>query len=202
MKKRGSGNENTPPPAHGTSAASATPAAAFEPIHNISQVSVPPSLTLNYKNRPSMHKRELIASKAKSSLTFIGNLSISLMAQPVGQNHVELPQDLFEVSDNLSLDLVELEILKLRGAFLLPLQELARDLVELYFEHVHPLMPVINRTEFMAKFNDPDDSPSLMLLQAVLLCGLRVSTNPLLYDNKGLSIFPPCKGFIRDELRK
>lgn len=182
-----SGNENTPPPAHGTSAASATPAAAFEPIHNISQVSVPPSLTLNYKNRPSMHKRELIASKAKSSLTFIGNLSISLMAQPVGQNHVELPQDLFEVSDNLSLDLVELEILKLRGAFLLPLQELARDLVELYFEHVHPLMPVINRTEFMAKFNDPDDSPSLMLLQAVLLCGLRVSTNPLLYDNKGLS---------------
>lgn len=159
----------------------------FEPIHNISQISVPPSLTLNYKNRPSMHKRELLASKAKSSLTFLGSLSISLMTKPVGQNHVVLQEDLFELPDNLSLDLVELEILKMRGAFLLPSTDLARDLVELYFAHVHPLMPVINKTEFMAKFSDPDDSPSLMLLQAVLLCGLRVSSNPLLFDNKGLS---------------
>lgn len=158
-----------------------------EPIHNISQVSVPPSLTSNYKNRPSMHKREMMASSARSSVTFVGHSSISLMAQKVGQNHLELAEDLFEVSDNSTLDSVELEILKLRGAFLLPSEKLALSLVELYFEHVHPLIPVINRTEFMAKFKDPNDLPSLMLLQAVLLCGSRVSNNPLLFDSKGLS---------------
>lgn len=161
--------------------------AVSKPIHNISQISVPPSLTSTYKNRPSMHKRELMASNTRALLTFVGHLSISLMAQKIGQNHMELTSDLFEVSENLSLDLVELEILKLRGAFLLPGTELAHDLIELYFEHVHPLMPVINRTEFMRKFNDPDDSPPLMLLQAVLLCGSRVLNNPLLFDNKGLS---------------
>lgn len=161
---------------------------ALEPIHNISQVSVPPSLTSDYKNRPSMHKREILAStEARSSVTFLGSSSISVMAQKVGQNHLELASDLYEVSDSLNTDSVELEILKLRGAFLLPSRELALDLIELYFEHVHPLMPVINRTEFMAKFEDPNDSPSLMLLQAVLLCGSRVSNNPLLFDSKGLS---------------
>lgn len=204
MKKRGSNDKRrrkdeeedvpaeaaaaVPKPAPPPLSANPVPSApGFEPIHNISQISVPPSLTLTYKNRPSMHKRELLASKAKLSLTFIGSLSISLMTKPLGQNHVVLQEDLFEMPDNLMLDLVELEILKMRGAFLLPSTELARDLVELYFDHVHPLMPVINKTEFMAKFNDPDDSPSLMLLQAVLLCGLRVSNNPLLFDNKGLS---------------
>lgn len=161
---------------------------ASEPIHNISQVSVPPSLTSDYKNRPSMHKREMLASTAaRSSVTFLGSSSISVMAQKIGQNHLELASDLYEVSDSLHSDSVELEILKLRGAFLLPSRELALDLIELYFKHVHPLMPVINRTEFMAKFEDPNDSPSLMLLQAVLLCGSRVSNNPLLFDSKGLS---------------
>ncbi|GEQ68854.1 hypothetical protein JCM33374_g2523 [Metschnikowia sp. JCM 33374] len=123
----------------------------------------------------------------KSSVTFVGHSSISLMAQKVGQNHVELAQDLFEEPRNPHLDSIELEILRLRGAFLLPSKELATDLVESYFEHVHPLMPAINRTEFMAKFNDPNDSPSLMLLQAVLLCGCRVSKNPLLFDSNNSS---------------
>lgn len=159
----------------------------LEPIHNISQVSVPPSLTSDYKNRPSMHKREMLASSARTSVTFLGLSSISVMALKVGQNHLELALDLYDVSDSLNSDSVELEILKLRGAFLLPGKELALDLIELYFKHVHPLMPVINRTEFMAKFEDPNDSPPLMLLQAVLLCGSRVSDNPLLFDSKGLS---------------
>lgn len=158
-----------------------------EPILNISQVSVPPSLTSDYKNRPSMHKRELLNSSARTSVTFLGSSSISVMARKIGQNHVELASDLYEISDLLNSDSVELEILKLRGAFLLPAKELALDLINLYFEHIHPLMPVINRTQFMAKFEDPNDSPSLMLLQAVLLCGSRVSNNPLLFDNKGLS---------------
>lgn len=158
-------------------------APALNPIHNISQISVPPSLTSTYKTRPSMHKPD--GQSKRALLTFVGNLSIRVMLYLHGQNHVELSQELFDNPD-LTLDLVELEILKLRGAFLLPGVELATDLIELYFEHVHPLMPVINREEFMRKFKDPNDSPSLMLLQAVLLCGSRVLSNPLLFDSNGL----------------
>lgn len=155
-----------------------------EPVLNISQVSVPPSLTSNYKTRPGIHKRELSLSKAQSALTFLGNSSVAMVALTAGQTHVQLPEDLFD-EEETSLDSVELEILKLRGAFLLPSNELALDLINSYFTHVHPLMPVINRSEFMRKFNDPNDNPSLMLLQAVLLCGSRVSLNPLLFDSKG-----------------
>ncbi|KAK6464275.1 fungal-specific transcription factor domain-containing protein [Scheffersomyces coipomensis] len=155
-----------------------------EPMLNISQVSVPPSLTSSYKNRPSMHKKELLNSKQKASLTFLGHSSIAVVPQKLGDNHIQLTEDIFE-SNDVSLDSVELEILKLRGAFLLPSHDLSSDLINSYFEHVHPLMPVINRTEFMKKFNDPNDNPSLMLLQAVLLCGCRVTKNPLLLDSKG-----------------
>lgn len=157
-----------------------------EPILNISQVSLPPSLTSNYKTRPTIHKREILKLKSKSqSLTFLGSLSIGVVAQEVGENHVTLTEDMFEMRDD-ALDSVELEILKLRGCFLLPSRELCLDLIESYFIHVHPLMPVINRTEFMAKVNDPDDNPSLMLMQSVLLSGCRVSSNPLLFDLLGL----------------
>lgn len=159
-------------------------ASTLEPVLNISQVSVPPSLTSNYKTRPSMHKKQLANGKGKAALTFLGSSSIAQVAQKVGQNHVQLTEDVFDSSEN-SLDSAELEILKLRGAFLLPSHELCLDLINSYFEHVHPLMPVLNRTEFMRKFNDPQDNPSLMVLQAVLLCGCRISQNPLLLDSKG-----------------
>ena len=155
-----------------------------EPILNISQVSIPPSLTSTYKNRPSMHKKELMSSKSKPSMTFLGSSSVGVIPQNAGENHVQLTEDIFDVSDT-GLDSVELEILKLRGAFLLPSKDLAMDLINAYFQHVHPLMPVINRSLFMKKFNDPNDNPSLMVLHAVLLCGSRVSKNPLLLDSNG-----------------
>ena len=47
-------------------------ASTLEPVLNISQVSVPPSLTSNYKTRPSMHKKQLANGKGKAALTFLG----------------------------------------------------------------------------------------------------------------------------------
>lgn len=166
-----------------------------EPVLNISQVSIPPSFNSKYKNRPSVHKKELLLSKAKASFTFLGSSSVGLIAQSVGENHVQLNEDIFEINEN-SLDSVELEILKIRGAFLLPDKELAIDLIDTYFEHVHPLMPVVNRTDFMTKFNDPNDNPPLMLLQAVLLCGCRISRNPLLLDSNNSNNLA-CLTFFR-----
>ncbi|KAG2733985.1 hypothetical protein G9P44_003510 [Scheffersomyces stipitis] len=169
-----------------TSSSATSGASSNEPILNISSVSIPPSLTSTYKTRPSIHKRELVSSNNRAALTFLGSSSVGVVVQRVGENHVQLTSDIYDFTDN-SMDAVELEILKLRGAFLLPSFELQLDLINSYFEHVHPLMPVLNRTQFMYKFNDPNDNPSLMLLQAVLLCGCRVSRNPLLFDSKGSS---------------
>lgn len=157
-------------------------------VLNISQVSVTPLASSN--NNPMSRHVE-----GRSSITFFGASSIGSVAQKVGENHLQLSDDLFD-KEETSLDSVEFEILKLRGAFLLPSRELSSDLIDSYFEHVHPLMPVVNRTEFMRKFDDPNDSPSLMLLQAVLLCGCRVSSNPLLLDSKG-STKLACLTFFR-----
>lgn len=149
-----------------------------EPLFNISQVSVLPSLTSANSGRLRAKFDE------KRSVTFFGPSSIGGVTQDVGEHHTLLPDEIRKVQDKY-LDSAELEILKLRGAFLLPPKDLALELIEQYFEHVHPLMPVINRTEFMEKFNDPDDSPSLMLMHTVFLCGCLVSENPLLHDSEG-----------------
>lgn len=137
----------------------------------------------------------MLKGNTKPTVTFLGASSVGIVAQKVGEPHIRLTEDVYDIPDG-SLDSVELEILKMRGAFLLPQKELALDLIETYFDRVHPLMPVINRSEFMRRFLDPKDSPSLMVLQAVLLCGARISKNPLVSDLRG-STNLACLTFFR-----
>jgi hypothetical protein len=85
------------------------------------------------------------------------------------------------------MDREEIEILKIKGAFLMPAQELCDDIVECYFERIHPLIPMINRTQFMRQYNDPANPPSLLLRQAILVAGSRACTNPGLLDERGSS---------------
>lgn len=195
----GGGSSTTTNSIHGRSTNSSSsangPHSANETILNISQVLIPPSLTSNYKVRPGIHKREVLMGNTKPTVTFLGASSVGIVAQKVGEPHIRLTEDVYDIPDG-SLDSVELEILKMRGAFLLPQHDLALDLIETYFERVHPLMPVINRSEFMRRFLDPKDSPSLMVLQAVLLCGARISKNPLVLDLKG-STNLACLTFFR-----
>lgn len=83
------------------------------------------------------------------------------------------------------MDKEEIEILKMRAAFLLPARDLCDDLIENYFEKVHPVIPIINRTQFMRRYNDPSSPPSLLLVQAMLIAGSRVCRNPALLDSDG-----------------
>lgn len=85
----------------------------------------------------------------------------------------------------LDFDQEELEILKKRGALLLPPREVCDDLVECFFEHVAPLVPVVDRTRFMKQYNDPSNPPSILLLQAMFLAGSRVCKNPAILDASG-----------------
>ncbi|KAF3930759.1 hypothetical protein ABW20_dc0100238 [Dactylellina cionopaga] len=100
--------------------------------------------------------------------------------------HYPLPESIRGARAQLTeLDSEEIDILNRRGAFLLPPRMLCDELVEAFFKHIAPIVPVINRNRFMQRYKDPANPPSLLLLQAVLLAGSRVCTNPALMDASG-----------------
>lgn len=100
--------------------------------------------------------------------------------------HYPLPENVRGTRARLTeLDNVEIEILHQRGAFLLPPRALCDELVESYFKWIAPIVPVISRNRFMRQYKDPKNPPSLLLLQAVLLAGSRVCSNPQLMDVNG-----------------
>lgn len=103
--------------------------------------------------------------------------------------HYPLPENIRGTRARLTeLDNLEIEILHQRGAFLLPPRQLCDELVEAYFKWVAPVVPIINRNRFMRRYRDPKNPPSLLLLQAILLAGSRVCSNPQLMDQNGSTI--------------
>lgn len=111
--------------------------------------------------------------------------------------HYPLPENVRGSRARLTeLDNVEIDILHQRGAFLLPPRALCDELVESYFKWVAPVVPVISRSRFMRRYRDPKNPPSLLLLQAVLLAGSRVCTNPQLMDANG-STTPAAMTFYK-----
>jgi Fungal specific transcription factor domain len=111
--------------------------------------------------------------------------------------HYPLPENIRGARARLTEpDQLEIEILQQRGAFLLPPRALCDELVESYFRWVAPVVPVINRSRFMKRYRDPKNPPSLLLLQAILLAGSRVCTNPQLMDASG-STTPAAMTFYK-----
>lgn len=52
-----------------------------------------------------------------------------------------------------------------------------------YFEHVNPLAPVINRTDFLEAFSNNTASP--LLLFAIFTAGCKACKSPMLLDQSG-----------------
>lgn len=111
--------------------------------------------------------------------------------------HYPLPDSVKGTRARLTdLDNIEINILHQRGAFLLPPRSLCDELVECFFKWVAPVVPVINRSRFMQRYRDAKNPPSLLLLQAMLLAGSRVCTNPQLMDANG-STTPAAMTFYK-----
>ncbi|KAI9879140.1 MAG: Transcriptional activator of fatty acid utilization [Pleopsidium flavum] len=111
--------------------------------------------------------------------------------------HYPLPENVRGSRARLTeLDNVEIDILHQRGAFLLPPRVLCDELVESYFKWVAPVVPVISRSRFMRRYRDTKNPPSLLLLQAILLAGSRVCSNPQLMDANG-STTPAAMTFYK-----
>ncbi|RPB03737.1 hypothetical protein L873DRAFT_1826013 [Choiromyces venosus 120613-1] len=111
--------------------------------------------------------------------------------------HYPLPENIRGSRARLTeLDTIEIDILHQRGAFLLPPRALCDELVGAYFKWIAPIVPVINRSRFMQRYRDPENPPSLLLLQSILLAGSRVCTNPQLMDASG-STTPAAMTFYK-----
>lgn len=131
--------------------------------------------------------------KEPGRVAYLGESSnLSLLVHDHGFTdvvHYPLPKALHGARGRMAdLDNLEIEILHRRGAFLLPPRQLCDELVEAYFKWVAPVVPIVNRSRFMRQYRDPKNPPSLLLLQAILLAGSRVCTNPQLMDQAGSTI--------------
>ncbi len=69
--------------------------------------------------------------------------------------HYPLPDTVKGARAGLTeLDNIEIEILHKRGAFLLPPRALCDELVDSFFQWIAPVVPVINKSRFMARYRD------------------------------------------------
>lgn len=80
---------------------------------------------------------------------------------------------------------------------ILPPRALCDEIVESYLRWVAPVVPLINRSQFMRLYRDNENPPSLLLLQAILLAGSRVCTNPQLIDTNGSTASTALKFYQR-----
>lgn len=68
----------------------------------------------------------------------------------------------------------------------LPTKEVRDDLVEAFFEKIHPGFPIVDEVQFKSRYADPENPPPLLLLQAVLLAGAHVSLHPKIVESRSL----------------
>jgi hypothetical protein len=85
-------------------------------------------------------------------------------------------------------DETEMGFLRLRGAFDLPARPLRDAIVGAYFRWVHPIVPVINKAQFLRQYQSQTEGPPLLLMQTVLLAGSRVCDDPQLLDEHGSTV--------------
>lgn len=179
-------NNNTRPPAvyhtqEGTPSTTRTPAQTHkEELDNNTYV--------NLVMKPKFTRAPITEAGRVAYLGESSNLTLLVHDRQGAADvvHYPLPENVRGSRARLTeLDNVEIDILHQRGAFLLPPRSLCDELIDAYFKWVHPIVPIVNRTSFMRQYRDPQNPPSLLLLQAILLAGSRVCSNPQLMDTSG-----------------
>ncbi|KAM0558126.1 hypothetical protein ACHAPJ_005293 [Fusarium lateritium] len=65
-----------------------------------------------------------------------------------------------------------------------PAQEVRDALVEAYFDHIHPFLPIVSKPEFIARYRTPNNPPPLLLFQSVLMAGAHACSHPLVANDR------------------
>ncbi|CAG9986533.1 unnamed protein product [Clonostachys byssicola] len=123
-------------------------------------------------NRPDNDNAE--ASLASSALGALGTSS-SAGPSPVGGNQgLTLPPYIRPLPPRLKA--ADLYYLMAKDALSIPDEELQRQLLRQYIEHVHPFMPILDLADFLLPIACRDGSSgspvSLLLFQAVMFAGV------------------------------
>jgi hypothetical protein len=79
------------------------------------------------------------------------------------------------------------DILNQRHAFDLPSQAVCDALVDVFFKWIAPVLPVINQHDFMRRYRNPQNPPSILLLQAILMVASRFYDNAHSSENDSIS---------------
>jgi hypothetical protein len=88
------------------------------------------------------------------------------------------------------LDTIELKTLIERGAFEVPPRPTCDRLLDIFFRYVAPVLPVVNRQDFMQRYKNINNPPSILLQQAIFLVAARFCANDDLEASSN-SIPPP-----------
>ncbi|GIC91459.1 transcription factor domain-containing protein [Aspergillus udagawae] len=75
------------------------------------------------------------------------------------------------------LEPLDVDILNQRHAFDLPSQAVCDALVDVFFKWIAPVLPVIDRHDFIHRYRNPQNPPSILLIQAVLMVASRFHHN-------------------------
>jgi hypothetical protein len=94
------------------------------------------------------------------------------------------------------LDTIDLEILIGRGAFEIPPRPICDKLLDVFFRWVAPVIPIINRKDFMQRYRDVNNPPSLLLQQAIFLVAARFCAKDHM-EGSSNSISPPKQFYDR-----
>ncbi|KAI3394481.1 hypothetical protein diail_2615 [Diaporthe ilicicola] len=70
-----------------------------------------------------------------------------------------------------------LQYLKALDCFRLPSPARCAELLEIFFSYVHPMVPIIDRKDFLARYYGGDEPPSLVVLHAVFLSASRYAND-------------------------
>lgn len=91
-----------------------------------------------------------------------------------------------------------------REAFILPPRAIADELVDAYFEYINPGCPIIDEEQFMRQYRgrDPNDAPSLLVLQSILLVGAHVSRQSPERDEMKATFFRRAKAIFDARLER
>lgn len=71
----------------------------------------------------------------------------------------------------------DLEYLRAKGVFSLPPSEVCHALIQTYFAHVHPILPILDATTFLTRLTQRGyRSVNLLLLWSIIFMATSVST--------------------------
>lgn len=143
-------------------------------------------------NKDPTPNRLIIDSVQVSGMIGVLSPAISNLSHAIHYVSSELWRQPKPTTDHL--DTIELEILIEIGAFEVPPRPICDKLLDVFFRWVAPVIPVVNRQDFMQRYQDINNPPSILLQQAIFLVAARYCAK----DNMEASstTIPPPKHFF------